>query len=88
MGFLARDGAELTRFMCSRCVQGTGRRAAACCNDAKRARQDLGLWTFQANAGAARFISKHGFVEVRRTDGAGNDEGLPDIRFEWQREAA
>jgi len=46
------------------------------------------LWTFQANTAAQQFYLRHGFVETQRTDGAGNDEHLPDVRFEWVREAA
>ncbi|WP_299141516.1 GNAT family N-acetyltransferase [uncultured Tateyamaria sp.] len=48
----------------------------------------LTLWTFQANTGAQAFYAAHGFAEVERTDGAGNDEGLPDIKFIWKRETA
>ena len=47
----------------------------------------LGLWSYQANAGAARFYARHGFREITRTDGAGNEAKLPDIRFEWERTA-
>ena len=41
------------------------------------------LWTFQANACARAFYHEHGFEEVARSDGAGTDEGLPDVRYEW-----
>ena len=42
------------------------------------------LWTFQANLGARRFYERHGLAETRRTDGAENEEGLPDILYEWR----
>lgn len=45
--------------------------------------EGLTLWTFVANAGARRFYARHGFVEAGRTTGE-NEEGLPDIRFEWR----
>jgi GNAT superfamily N-acetyltransferase len=52
-----------------------------------RAKQELNepvqLWTFQANVEAQKFYLHHGFVEVNRTDGD-NEEGLPDILFEWR----
>jgi GNAT superfamily N-acetyltransferase len=48
--------------------------------------QPLQLWAFQANVGARRFYEREGFVEVERTDGAGNDEKLPDIRMVWEQE--
>lgn len=45
----------------------------------------LDLWTFQANTGAQRFYLREGFQEVERSDGQGNDEKLPDIRYHWKR---
>jgi GNAT superfamily N-acetyltransferase len=44
----------------------------------------LQLWTFQSNTGAQRFYRRHGFVEAERTDGSGNEEKAPDVRFTWQ----
>jgi GNAT superfamily N-acetyltransferase len=52
---------------------------------AKRRHPDgLQLWTFQVNAPAQRFYERHGFVAVERTDGAGNEEHEPDVRYEWR----
>ncbi len=52
---------------------------------AKRRYPDgLQLWTFQVNAPAQRFYERHGFVAVERTDGAGNEEHEPDVRYEWR----
>lgn len=51
---------------------------------AKRERPGgLRLWTFVSNEGAQRFYLRHGFREVERTDGSGNEERAPDIRFAW-----
>ena len=47
----------------------------------------LSLWTFQANTDAQAFYARLGFETVEETDGAGNDEGLPDMRMEWKRGA-
>jgi GNAT superfamily N-acetyltransferase len=44
----------------------------------------LQLWTFQVNRPAQRFYERHGFVEVERTDGSGNEEREPDVRYLWQ----
>jgi 8-oxo-dGTP pyrophosphatase MutT (NUDIX family)/GNAT superfamily N-acetyltransferase len=41
------------------------------------------LWTFQANVRARAFYERHGFVAVEFTDGAGNEERQPDVRYEW-----
>lgn len=43
----------------------------------------LGLWVFESNAAARRFYTRHGFGEVRRTDGAGNEEHAPDVELRW-----
>ena len=57
-------------------------------DDAKAGARRLTLWTFQANHPARRFYVREGFAEVERTDGAGNDEHLPDLRLEWNADDA
>ena|ERR1051325_6755986 len=42
------------------------------------------FWTFQANAGARRFYERHGCVAVEFTDGSGNEERTPDVRYQWR----
>jgi GNAT superfamily N-acetyltransferase len=44
----------------------------------------LALWTFQVNDSAHRFYERHGFVTVERTDGSGNEEREPDVRYVWR----
>ena len=44
----------------------------------------LQLWTFAVNAGARRFYERHGFVVAELTDGAGNEERQPDVRYTWR----
>ena len=44
----------------------------------------LELWAFQRNAAALAFYAGHGFAEVRRTDGSGNEEREPDVRLAWR----
>ena len=46
--------------------------------------EGLQLWTFQVNVGARRFYERHGFRAVELTDGAGNEERQPDVRYAWQ----
>jgi hypothetical protein len=33
---------------------------------------------------SGRFYQRHGFVPVERTDGAGNEEREPDVRYQWR----
>jgi GNAT superfamily N-acetyltransferase len=44
----------------------------------------LELWCFQANQRARRFYEARGFHAIRFTDGADNEEQMPDIRFRWE----
>jgi len=43
----------------------------------------LQLWTFATNTGAQRFYLRHGFTVAETTDGSGNEEKAPDVRFVW-----
>ena len=45
----------------------------------------LKLWTFQRNQRALRFYESRGFLAVRQTDGAENEEREPDVLLQWQR---
>ena len=42
------------------------------------------FWVFQQNERARRFYELHGCVAVELTDGEGNEERTPDIRYEWR----
>jgi len=48
----------------------------------------LHLRTFQRNARARRFYERRGFVFVRETDGAENEEKEPDALYLWTRNQA
>ena len=45
----------------------------------------LELWCFQANVRARRFYEARGFKAIRFTDGADNEERMPDVRYRWAR---
>jgi GNAT superfamily N-acetyltransferase len=62
--------------------QGLGDRFVALAKS--RQPRGLQLWTFQVNEPARRFYRRHGFVEMERTDGAGNEEREPDVRLAWE----
>ncbi len=61
---------------------GTGSRLL---HRAKDAFPQLHLWTFQRNQAARRFYESRGFVLLRETDGAGNEEREPDALYLWTR---
>lgn len=84
VGFLARRDDEVHALYLQPGTRGNGV-GGQLLDRAKAQRQQLDLWSFQANTGAGRFYARHGFVEQRRTDGRGNDEKLPDLRLTWTR---
>lgn len=49
----------------------------------QRVPDGLRLWTFQVNEPARRFYERHGFVAEQLTDGSGNEERAPDVRYHW-----
>ena len=42
------------------------------------------FWVFQQNVRARRFYETHGAVAVELTDGSGNEERTPDVRYAWK----
>ena len=51
----------------------------------KQRRPDgLQLWTFVSNVRAQRFYERNGFAVEERTDGSGNEEQAPDLRYVWR----
>ncbi|MER5910280.1 GNAT family N-acetyltransferase [Streptomyces sp. NPDC001982] len=50
----------------------------------ERSPEGLTLWTFQVNKPAHRFYERHGFVAAEFTDGSGNEEREPDVRYVWR----
>lgn len=67
-------------------AQGLGL-GTALVNVAKSAFPRLHLWTFQRNHPARRFHEARGFVLIRQTDDAANEEKEPDALYVWNRAA-
>ncbi|MBV1895012.1 MAG: GNAT family N-acetyltransferase [Rhodobacteraceae bacterium] len=85
-GFIARNKTEIHALYLSQKAVGKGV-GKLLLNDAKTRSKWLELWTFQAAIKAQKFYLAQNFIETERTDGAGNDEKLPDIRYVWTRKA-
>lgn len=81
-GFLARDGAQVTHLYVDAPLRGQGI-GRALLHAAQTVQDPLWLWCFQANSGARAFYERHGFVATETTDGADNEEGVPDVRLDW-----
>ncbi len=84
-GFMARDSEVIhALYLAPRARgKGWGRRLL----EIAKSRSDrLELWSFQSNVGARAFYAREGFSEVEMTDGASNDEKVPDVRLIWNME--
>jgi GNAT superfamily N-acetyltransferase len=84
VAFLARRGEEI-RLLYTR-PDRIGMGAGTQLIDAAKATEvgALELWCFQANERARRFYEARGFQAIRFTDGADNEEQMPDIRYRWE----
>jgi ribosomal protein S18 acetylase RimI-like enzyme len=88
VGYAAREGAELNALYVRPAGQRRGVGSALLGAAMAASPGERWLWTFQRNAGARRFYERHGFVAVALTDGAGNEEREPDVRYRWREPAA
>ena len=83
LGFVAVGSRMLEHLYVLPQAQGRGV-GSALLERAKVARPSaLELWVFQQNLGAHRFYERHGFELVELTDGASNEERVPDARYAW-----
>jgi ribosomal protein S18 acetylase RimI-like enzyme len=62
--------------------RGIGGRLVALAKE--RSPDGLALWTFQVNDAARRFYESRGFIAAEHTDGEGNEEREPDVRYVWR----
>jgi GNAT superfamily N-acetyltransferase len=87
VSFLARQGEEV-RLLYTR-PDRLGAGAGTLLIEAAKASdvQALELWCFQANIRARHFYEARGFRATRFTDGAHNEEKVPDVRYRWERAA-
>ncbi len=58
---------------------------SALIRDAQARSDRLELWCFQENARARQLYERNGFEAVEFTDGGGNEEKVPDVRYVWQK---
>lgn len=85
VGFIAIDGKTIAHLYVRPGETGRGI-GSRLLDDAKAGMWSGGrysLWCFEANAGARRLYERHGFVAEKVSDGARNEEGLPDLRYAW-----
>ena len=88
VGFLALEGSTVDHLYVPPSAQARGVGSGLLAVAKERRPGGLRLWVFQANEGARRFYERHGFELVRITDGAANEERLPDALYAWRGEGS
>jgi ribosomal protein S18 acetylase RimI-like enzyme len=88
LGLLVLEGSEVDWLFVDPLAQSQGVGSALLDHAKARSPRGLSLWVFESNRGAQAFYERHGFVVVERTDGSGNEEQAPDIRYAWPGSAA
>ncbi|GAB3846727.1 GNAT family N-acetyltransferase [Dactylosporangium cerinum] len=83
LGVLVLDGDWVDQLYVEADVTGMGLGSRLIQLAKSRRPAGLQLWTFATNTAAQRFYLRHGFTVVETTDGSGNEEKAPDIRFAW-----
>ena len=83
VGYAAIEGADLNDLYVRPGMQGAGVGSALLAKARELSPGELSLWTFQRNESARRFYENRGFTSVELTDGSGNEEGEPDVRYRW-----
>jgi GNAT superfamily N-acetyltransferase len=53
--------------------------------EAKARQKRLELWCFKQNVTGRAFYAAQGFEALYETDGSGNEERSPDVRYRWER---
>jgi GNAT superfamily N-acetyltransferase len=84
VGLMVLDGALLSQLYLAPEWRGRGIGDRFVSLARQRSPRGLTLWTFQVNEPAHRFYERHGFAAVEFTDGSGNEEREPDVRYVWR----
>ena len=84
VGILVLDGDFVDQLYVEPGLTGRGIGSALLALARRERPGGLRLWTFQSNTAAQRFYERHGFAEVRRTDGRDNEERAPDVLYEYR----
>ncbi|GHD28014.1 GNAT family N-acetyltransferase [Streptomyces galbus] len=84
VGLMVLDGESLSQLYLAPEWRGRGIGDRFVSLARQRSPHGLSLWTFQVNKPAHRFYERHGFTAVEFTDGSGNEEQEPDVRYVWR----
>lgn len=82
-GYLALKGTEVEHLYVAPRWQSRGVGSSLLSKAKELSPGRLRLYAFQRNARARAFYEAQGFVAIAFSDGAGNQENEPDVRYEW-----
>ena len=83
VGVAALDGDMLAQLYILPGEQGRGIGSALLTKAMARRPAGMRLYAFQRNTRARGFYEHRGFVAVEFGDGSGNEEGEPDVLYQW-----
>lgn len=83
VGFAEPTDGWLNALYVAPSAQGTGVGSALFEHSMALQPNGFDLWVFQRNTRALDFYARYGCLEVRRTDGADNQEHEPDVLLHW-----
>jgi GNAT superfamily N-acetyltransferase len=83
VGVAAIDGDMLSQLYILPGEQGRGIGSALLTKTMARRPAGMRLYAFQRNMHAREFYERRGFVAVAFGDGSGNEEGEPDVLYQW-----
>ena len=83
VGVAALDGDMLAQLYILPGEQGRGIGSALLAKAMARRPAGMRLYAFQRNTRARGFYERRGFVAVEFGDGSGNEEGEPDVLYQW-----
>jgi len=84
VGYASLESGFLTNLYVHQDHQRRGVGSALLAQVKTSAPEGFKLWTFQPNEGAIRFYERHGLRTLKVTDGAENEERVPDRLMAWQ----
>ena len=83
-GFMTLDNDEIDQLYLHPEMRRRGIGSALVAHAKTQSPNGLRLVTFQKNLTARAFYEKHGFTPVAFGDGSKNEEGEPDVFYEWK----
>ena len=83
VGVAALDGDMLAQLYILPGEQGRGIGSALLAKAMERRPAGMRLYAFQRNTRARDFYERRGFAAVEFGDGSGNEEGEPDVLYQW-----